>query len=130
MALISRLWNQLICIQNGDHINLTVPVYGMKSVFASAEWSDLRLSRNGIIGLLQQGQRILADRGYNYQNFFDVPHGNGNEQQIQKTRVATRLLIGVLNNSVASKIDFVIHCQYIHDFFMLLSIDTAYDTNW
>ncbi len=36
------------------------------------EWPDLRLARNAIIEALLPGERIVADRGYNDANYFEI----------------------------------------------------------
>jgi hypothetical protein len=52
------------------------------------EWSDLRLARDAIIHVLDPGERIIADRGYRDQTFFDIP--NGNEDDEQKRKILAR----------------------------------------
>ena len=38
-------------------------------------------SQNSIILALQPGEKIIADRGYNDINYFDVPNGNADVQK-------------------------------------------------
>ena len=70
-----------ICIRTGDIVwaNGGVPC---------GEWPDLRLARNLIIHFLQEGEKIIADRGYNDLNYFSPPSGNEGDQQ--KRRILAR----------------------------------------
>ena len=47
------------------------------------EWPDLRLARNAILEALRPGEKIMADRGYNDPNYFDLPVGNAIRQRKQ-----------------------------------------------
>ena len=47
------------------------------------EWPDLRLARNALIDALLPGERVVADKGYNDPNYFDVPIGNADHQKRQ-----------------------------------------------
>lgn len=48
-------------------------------VLRCGKWPDLRLARNGIFGVLQPKEKIIADRGYNDPQYF---HGHTDEKKI------------------------------------------------
>ena len=45
---------------------------------------DLRLARDAFIHVLDPGERIIADRGYRDQTFFDIPDGSKDDEQKRK----------------------------------------------
>ena len=45
---------------------------------------DLRLARDAFIHVLDPGERIIADRGYRDQTFFDIPDGSEDDEQKRK----------------------------------------------
>ncbi|KAK4009233.1 hypothetical protein OUZ56_018349 [Daphnia magna] len=61
-------------------------------------WPDLRLARDAIIHVLDPGERIIADRGYRDQTFFDMP--NGSEDDEQKRKILARHQTLVINEEV------------------------------
>ncbi len=63
-----ELWNQANFLQNGIRTNFIDLVLG-------------RLSRDAIIHVLDPGERIIADRGYRDQTFFDIPDGSEDDEQ-------------------------------------------------
>ncbi|KAK4027025.1 hypothetical protein OUZ56_016043 [Daphnia magna] len=65
-----------ICIRTGD----IVWAYGG---LPCGEWSDLRLARDVFIFGLREGEKAIADRGYNDPNFFDFPNGNNDGKKKQ-----------------------------------------------
>ena len=69
-----------ICIRTGD-------IVWAHGGLPCGEWPDLRLARNSIISALQPGEKIIADRGYNDINYFDVPNGNAD---VQKKNILAR----------------------------------------
>ena len=46
------------------------------------EWPDLWLARNAIIGELRPGEMIIADRGYNDPQYFDISDGDQKKKEI------------------------------------------------
>lgn len=59
-----------ICIQTGEIVWVNGP-------FSCGSWPDLRIARNDIIYMLDQGEMILADGGYADDNQFFVIPDNG-----------------------------------------------------
>ena len=45
-------------------------------------WPDLKLARDAFIFNLQEGEKALADRGYQDQNFFEHPNGDQRKKKI------------------------------------------------
>lgn len=70
-----------ICIRTGE-------IVWAHGGVPCGEWPDLRLARNAVLDSLQPGERIIADRGYNDVNYFDIP--NGNAFDVQKRRILAR----------------------------------------
>ena len=63
-----------ICMRTGD----IVWAYGG---FPCGEWSDLKLTRYAFVLGLQEGEKVIADRGYNDPNYFDFPNGENNAKK-------------------------------------------------
>lgn len=63
-----------ICIRTGD----IVWAHGR---FPCGEWPDLRLARPAFILGLQEGERVIADRGYNDNYYFEIPNGYNDEKK-------------------------------------------------
>ena len=66
-----------ICIRTGD-------IVWAHGGVPCGEWPDLRLARNLILDSLFEGEKIIADKGYNDLNFFHFPNGNDEDQQLRK----------------------------------------------
>lgn len=67
-----------ICIRTGNIVwaHGGFPYGG----FPCGAWPDLRIARDAIIEFLQPGEKIIADRGYNDANYFEVPNGTEGDQ--------------------------------------------------
>lgn len=65
-----------ICIRTGD-------IVWAHGGVPCGEWPDLRLARNAIVEALQPGEKVIADRGYNDQRYFDLPNGHADQQKKQ-----------------------------------------------
>lgn len=63
-----------ICIRTGD----IVWAYGG---FPCGEWSDLKLARSTFVLGLREGEKAIADRGYNDLNYFVIPNGENDQKK-------------------------------------------------
>lgn len=49
--------------------------------FPCGEWPDLRLARSAFVLGLREGEKAIADRGYNDPDYFDFPNGNNDQKK-------------------------------------------------
>ena len=73
-----------VCIQTGEIVWVNGP-------FPCGHWPDLRIARNDLIFMVDQGERILADGGYRDGNqYFETPNGLHNPDQRMKAAARAR----------------------------------------
>lgn len=49
--------------------------------FPCGEWPDLRLAHSAFVLGLREGEKAIADRGYNDPDYFNFPNGNNDEKK-------------------------------------------------